>query len=143
MVAPGASFAGAYGAGAGFRTAGFMGVSLYPPGSDDKEWDNSKPTYVRTITLKDWGTNRGKPVESVQPEQIEHKPAVSGFGDRLMRIVRPVHEPFEPSDFVVPRASVEEHDHDIMNLVLPVSAAGSMWCSVEQVGKQSFLVGLR
>ncbi len=65
-----------------------------------KSQTSPDPVYVRTITLRDWGQKQGQAVETMEPEQVEHKPTPERLGDRLSRVIRPVHEPFDPRDFI-------------------------------------------
>src|SRR5271165_64024 len=48
--------------------------------------------------------------------------------------------PFKPGDLVVSGSSVEQHDNNIVNLVLPVSGPGGMRLSCQQMAEQSVLV---
>ena len=85
----------------GFHGMGVVGVpGEYGTGSGGAPPPSPRPVYVRTITLRDWGPEKGRPVESVEPERVEREPAAEGLGERIMRIVKPVREPLGPGDFL-------------------------------------------
>lgn len=93
---------------ANFAFTAMTGIPFYPSLSEDpgksaaspRPTTSPGPTFVQTITLKDWGAKPEQALETMEPERVEHTPASERLGDRLRRVTRPVHEPFDPKDFV-------------------------------------------
>ncbi|MGA2663493.1 MAG: hypothetical protein ABSF83_00910 [Nitrososphaerales archaeon] len=77
-----------------------MGVPEHGTGPGDRPPPSPRPAYVRTITLRDWGPEKGRPIESVETERVGRVPAAEGLGERILRIVKPVREPLGPGDFI-------------------------------------------
>ena len=92
----GGSYAG-FG-GFGYRSPVLLGSVAHTNVSGDSTFGG--PVYVRTITLRDWGPQRNRPVQSLEPEHVEQSLREETLGERLMRLVRPIHEPFKQRDFV-------------------------------------------
>lgn len=93
---------------ANFAFTAMTGIPFYPSLSEDPGKSTASPgpttsrspTFVRTISLKDWGTKQNQAVETMEPEEMEHALQSERVGERLLRLTRPVHEPFDPEEFV-------------------------------------------